>query len=285
LEDVFDLQDQVATSVAGVIEPTLEVAETARSTARPTADLTAYDLYMRAVALFGSTRLADALRLVEQAVARDPNYAAALALAGGCYMRRLFDSVSEDRATDRQKGWDLAKRALDNADDDPVILARAGAALAYFGEDIGAMIAVLDRALALNPNYAQGWFLAGMLRMWAGQPDSAIEYVETSLRLSPRTRIGAQTHLIGAAHLVSRRFEQALQKLLLGANEEPNQPNSRRFLAACYAHMGRLDDARAVIQYLKTITLDVFPDAGYLRNIEQREVLLSGLRLAMSEAE
>src|SRR5580692_11578450 len=56
LEDVFDLQDQVATSVAGVIEPTLEVAETARSTARPTADLTAYDLYMRACALFGSTR-------------------------------------------------------------------------------------------------------------------------------------------------------------------------------------------------------------------------------------
>src|ERR1700726_3549863 len=54
LEDVFDLQDQVAISVAGVIEPALQAAETARSTGRPTADLSAYDLYLRAMALFGS---------------------------------------------------------------------------------------------------------------------------------------------------------------------------------------------------------------------------------------
>src|SRR5204862_8068598 len=51
LEDVFDLQDRVATRVAGVIEPALQAAETARSASRPTADLTAYDLYLRALAV------------------------------------------------------------------------------------------------------------------------------------------------------------------------------------------------------------------------------------------
>ncbi len=74
LEDVFELQDRVATSVAGVIEPTLQAAETARSAGRPTADLTAYDLYLRAYAMIlSSARLVpEALRLMEQAIARDP---------------------------------------------------------------------------------------------------------------------------------------------------------------------------------------------------------------------
>src|SRR5205807_6053494 len=76
LEDVFDLQDNVASSVAGVIEPALQAAETARSAGRPTNDLTAYDLYLRAYAMvLSSTRQTpEALRLLEQAIARDPHY-------------------------------------------------------------------------------------------------------------------------------------------------------------------------------------------------------------------
>jgi TolB-like protein len=75
LEDVFDLQDRVATSVAGVIEPALQAAETARSVGRPTTDLTAYDLYLRAyaMALSSARQIPEALRLMEQAIARDPH--------------------------------------------------------------------------------------------------------------------------------------------------------------------------------------------------------------------
>src|SRR5262249_13929411 len=51
LEDVFELQDRVAISVAGVIEPTLQAAEVQRSARRPVNDLTAYDLYLRAYAM------------------------------------------------------------------------------------------------------------------------------------------------------------------------------------------------------------------------------------------
>jgi hypothetical protein len=71
------------------------------------------------------------------------------------------------------------------AGDDPVILANVALALAGFGEDIGAMMALVDRALTLNPSFARGWSISGTLRNWAGQPDKAIEHVETSLRLSP----------------------------------------------------------------------------------------------------
>src|SRR5438477_3744964 len=76
LEDVFDLQDKIAVSVAGVIEPALQAAEIARSASRPTADLTAYALYLRAYAmvLASATQIPAALRLTEQAIARDPGY-------------------------------------------------------------------------------------------------------------------------------------------------------------------------------------------------------------------
>ncbi len=76
------------------------------------------------------------------------------------------------------------------AGDDPGILANAAFALACFGEDIGAMMALVDRALALNSNYARGWHVSGMLRLMAGRPDIAIAHIEAALRLSPRARIG-----------------------------------------------------------------------------------------------
>jgi len=157
LEDVFDLQDKVASSVAGVIEPALQAAETARSVGRPTADLTAYDLYLRAypMHLSSARQIPEALGLLEQAIARDPRYGPALAWAAVCCMRLIIDGRGEDPAADRLKGADFARRALEVAGDDPGILANAAQALAYFGEDIGAMMALVDRALSLNPNFAR----------------------------------------------------------------------------------------------------------------------------------
>jgi adenylate cyclase len=285
-DDVFDLQDKVASSVAGVIEPALQAAETARSTARSTSDLTAYDLYLRAYAITLSSdkQVPEALRLTEQAIARDPRYGPALACAANCCMRLLFAGRSEDREADRRKGTDFARRALEVAGDDPVILVNAANALAYFGEDIGAMMALVDRALALNPNYARGWSFSGSLRMWAGQPDIAIEHFETALRLSPRARIGNTLFNIGAAHFYARRFDQAVPKLLLAIQEDPSLPSPYRFLAACYAHTGRLDDAREIVERLRAITPVPIPDGSQLRNPEHRELLLSGLRLAAGEA-
>ena len=205
LEDVFELQDKVASSVAGVIEPALQAAETARSAGRPTDDLTAYDLYLRAYAMVLSSarQIPEALRLMEQAIARDPRYGPALAWAAFCCIGCFLTIGAKIRQADRRKGVDFARRALEVAGDDPGILANAAIALAYFGEDIGAMMALVDRALALNPNYARGWHISGILRLWAGQPDIAIEHAEASLRLSPRARVGAELIVIGAAHFLS----------------------------------------------------------------------------------
>jgi adenylate cyclase len=285
LEDVFELQDRVAASVAGVIEPALQAAEIARAVGRPTADLTAYDLYLRAYAmtLSSANEIPEALRLLEQAIAREPRYGPALAWAAHCCIRLVTDGRSQDPAADRLKGAGFARRALQVAGDDPVILANVALALAGFGEDIAAMMTLVDRALALNPSFARGWSISGTLRNWAGQPDIAIEHVENSLRLSPRARIGTSLAVLGAAHFLSRRFAEAVPKLLLAIQEDPSFPQSYRYLAACYAHMGRLDEAHAIVARLRAITPLVIPTAVPLRNPEDREFYLSGLRLATGE--
>src|SRR5271154_2016298 len=241
LEDVFELQDKVASSVAGVIEPALQAAETERSAGRPTVDLTAYDLYLRgyAMALSSARQIPEALRLMEQALARDPCYGPALAWAAFCCFRM----------------------------------------------DVGAMMALVERALALNPNFARGWHISGDVRVWAGQPDIAIEHEEVSLRLSPRARVGPLFGVMGYAHFIARRFDQAVPKLLLAIQDNPSAPHPYRILAASYAHMGRLDDAREVITRLRAIPSAVMTDLSHLRNPEHRELFLSGLRLAMGEGE
>ena len=116
------------------------------------------------------------------------------------------------------------------------------------------MMALVDRALALNPNFARGWHVSGLLRQWAGHADLAIEHIETSLRLSPRARLGMGFSIIGTAHFVSRRFEEAVGKLLLAIQDDPDYPPPYRSLAACYAHMGRLDEAREIVRRLRIIT-------------------------------
>jgi adenylate cyclase len=279
LEDVFDLQDKVASSVAGVIEPALQAAETARSAARRTSDLTVYDLYLRAyeMALSPARQVPGALRLLDQAIERDPRYGPALSWAAVCHFLCCQDGFSDG---DSRKGVGLARRALQVAGEDPGVLVNAAHALAYFGEDIGAMMALVDRALAVTPSFARGWHISGRLKLWAGQPEAAIEHVQVSLRLSPRAQVGNNFALIGAAHFVSRRFDDAVPMLLLAIQEDPNFPQTFRWLAACYAHMGRLDEARAIIARLRALTPLVVPSDLPLRKPEDRELLLSGVRLA-----
>jgi adenylate cyclase len=285
LEDVFDLQDKVASSVAGVIEPALQAAETARSAARPTNDLTAYDLYLRAYGMFMSSakQIPEALRLLEQAIERDPRYGPALAWAALCCYRLCVDGTGTDRVTDSRKGADYARRALQVAGDDPGVLANAAMALAYFGEDLDAMMGLADRALSLNPNFARGWFISGQIRRWAGELDGAIEHAEIALRLSPHGQIGGVLNLIGGALLLSRRFEEAIPKLLLSIQANTGSPVPYRYLTICYAHLGRLDEARATLAKLRAITA-VMPNVAHYRNPEHRELFLSGLRLAAGEA-
>jgi TolB-like protein/class 3 adenylate cyclase len=286
LEDIFELQDRVASSVAGVIEPALQHAEIRRSAETRTSDLTAYDLYLQALphTLWQERdRIARALDLLGSAIERDPRYGPALALAAHCHQQIVNNGWFEDRETTRRTALDFARRAIRVGGDDPGVLGTAALVLGSFG-DIDAALALVDHSLAVNPSFAFGWYRSGMLRLWAGQPDVAIEHFETSLRLNPRDRMeGRSLTAIGIALFLQRRFDEAAAKLVVSLEGLPSFTTTYRFLASCYAHMGRLDEARAIVTRLKAITPVIVPSDIPYRNPEHRELFLSGLRLAAGE--
>ena len=93
-----------------------------------------------------------------------------------------------------------------------------------------------------------------------------IQHVEISLRLSPRAaRTGMAFAVIGAAHFINRRFDEAVPKLLLAIQEDPNSPAPYRVLASCYAHMGRMDEAREIAARLRAISPRWAPSHSHLR--------------------
>jgi adenylate cyclase len=286
LEDVFELQDRVAISVAGVIEPTLQAAEIHRSAQRSMNDPTTYDLYLRALSdhlSFEKDRVLRALVLLRQAIDRDPHFGPALSLAAWCHVQRDTFSWADDRDENRRDGLDLAQRALRVAGDDPSVIASAAFVVGRFREDIDGAIALIDRSLALNPSFAWGWHVSGWLRLFAGQPDLAIKHFSNSTRLSPRGQRMETLTGIGVGHLLSRRFSEAVTVLRVSLAEFPHFAPTYRYLASAYAHLGRLDDAREIVRRLRAITPLVVLPVTPLRNPEHRELFLSGLRLAASE--
>jgi TolB-like protein len=288
MQDVFELQDSVASSVAGVIEPTLEREEYRRSIRRPTNDLTAYDLYLQA----RFTRISAnregtmrALELVERALERDPNYGSALAEAAGCHCNIHVGGWTDDLEATRDKGIDLARRALRVARDDPYVLANAAHYLGYLGEDIATAIDLADRSLELNPSYARGWFVSGQVRLWAGQYDLGIEHLERASRLSPNeARRPHMYFTVGMGHFFARRLEKAVGLFALALQELPGWPPLLRFMAASLAHLGRREEARKMVERLRALTPVVIPDASNWRIADDREFFLKGLRMAAGES-
>jgi TolB-like protein len=255
IEDVFELQDKIALSVAGVIEPALQTAEIRRAVERPTTDLTVYDLYLRALPhanRYGKDHALNALALLHQAIERDPHYAPALVAASACHMQLHNGGWTDDPGETRRNGTDMARRAVQADNADPLVLGLAGHVLGFFGGDLSVSMRMIERAIELNPSSAWAWSAGGWNRIWAGEPDLAIHHYETALRLSPREprRLWWEAG-IGVAHFVARRFDEAATKLLPAAEENPTWPTPHRVLAAAYAHLGRIEEARQIFERLR----------------------------------
>ena len=210
LDDIFELQDQVAERVVGAITPKLERAEIERAKRKPTESLDAYDYYLRGMARFhqGTKEAIDeALLLFHKATELDPDFASAYAMAAWCYFWRKVNGWMTDRARESAGGAALARRAVEAGKDDPVALARSGHALAHLAGDLDGGIVLVDRAVALNPNFAAGWFLGGFLQIWRGEHDDAIERFKRAMRLSPLDpEIDRKSTRLNSSHIQKSRM-------------------------------------------------------------------------------
>ena len=259
-----------------------------RSAARPTGRRTTSPptistcARLRHFLLVTKERMLEALGLLEQAIAIDPHYGPALAWAAICHMRLVIDGWAEDPETSRRKAIDLARQALAVARERPGHPCQRRARAGVFGEDIDAAIGLIDRSLALNPSFARGWYVSGVLRVFAGQPDLAIEHFETSLRLSPRERIGHAAARWARPISSEVSFDEARRSCSLSMRDDPvfrSLPLSRLVLCAYGPARRSARDRRTATRQYPHGRAEPVP----FRTQKHRELLLSGLRLAAGE--
>jgi Predicted integral membrane protein len=158
LEDVFELQDQVAASVVGAI------AEIERAKRKPTSSLDAYDYYLRAQAAhwqYTKEAMDQAVGLYEQAIALDPEFALAYALLAATLNQRRVWGWSTDPAADASRAIAYAKSALRLAKKDPLVLAQSAIVLTAIGYEVELADSLLEEAIRLNPNGMLGWLGGG----------------------------------------------------------------------------------------------------------------------------
>src|SRR3569833_1375985 len=287
-DDIFELQGQVAASIAGAIAPQLELAEIERAKRKPTTSLSAYDCYLRGIAhLHQGSRSAveEAMALFRAAIERDDRFASAYAMAAWCYFWRKISGWMVNRERETAEGIRLARCGAEYGRDDAVALTRSGHALLHLAGEIDAGIALLDRALVLNPNLASAWLLGGFARMWDGDVEGALERFTQAMRLSPldpemyRMKAGVAT-----AHMFAGRYELASSWAEEAFVQMPGFLMALAVIAASHALAGCMERAGHAISRLRELDPQLrvsnLMDYLVIRRPEHQEIFKEGLRRA-----
>jgi TolB-like protein len=257
LDDIFALQDQVTAGVISAISPKLEQAEIERANRKPTEDLQAYDYYLRGIASFrrsGQDTCDEALSLFRTAFELDPGFAWAYGSAASCYSsRKAFSRAADHKRDVAETAW-LVGQVEELGRDDAVALATGGYALAYVVGDGERGLALLDRALALNPNYALAWLCSGWALVWRGNTDEAIERLTHAMRLSPLDP--SLSHAFAGmahAHFHAGRYEEAIAWGEKALRERSVNAAAARIIAAASALAGRMGQAEIAMRRVREL--------------------------------
>ena len=286
VEDIFELQDQIANRVASIISPQVELAEMERAT-RKVADLRAYDLFLRAKAAYfrmSAQHLSEALDLAEQAAALDPSFARAHALVADIYNHRYYSAISRDPAVDAAAAERAAQKALALDKNDATVLTTLGSVLLFsFGRRSEALV-LFDKAIELDPNLTTAWTFRAMCKRGLGREAEAIQDFERVLRLSPRDpRRWVAHHGLAWGHLMAGRYDDAAAGATAVLQLQPDFSQTLRIAIAAHALAGRLDVAREVLARHMAIEPQTSISSmreTYLRrtSAEEYEKLVEGLR-------
>ncbi len=287
LEDIFDLQDRLTSSVIGAISPELERAEIVRARRKPTDSLQAYDYYLRSkFSVYQWTREGntEALRMAKLAISLDPGLAVVYAHAANIFGQRKGFGWTEDAAKERVESRQLAERAMQLDQDDPVVLAHAAHVYSYVLEEPETGSAFAARAVALDPNLVMARLWAGWAQNYLGNHGAAVEQFSAAIRLSP-----IDPHLflpqtgMALAHFFAGRHEEGLSWAMGAIQRQPNFPGAQRILMANLAMAGRIAEARracdAILQADPTLRISGIATTPF-RRLEDIEKLEQAWRIA-----
>ena len=288
LEDVFALQDRITESVVGAIEPSLRLAEIARSKRKPPKDIGAYDLYLQALPHLFAIRPEPnelALNLLHRAIELDPNYALALAYLAWGYEERLTRAWGAYGDDDAGIAIALAHRAIAADRDDAIVLVLAGFVLVMIARDYNEGLEAVNRARELNPNIAFVTFLVGAVQNVCGNPEEGLASIEHAIRVSPGDP-GAFFFYTAAAmaHLMCGRPTEACDLATKSARMYAGWDTTYRILAPALVQLGRMDEAGSAVAKLlelaPTMTVSGLRERWPIRNKETLNAILDGLRIA-----
>ena len=259
LADIFAVQDEVAGKVVATLAGRIEDTSRRRAAAKHGADLAAYELVLlgeHAEKEFTEDGALRARALFQQALERDPENARAHASMARTYLDELWSdwSADWDAAAAQALAWAQKAVALDELDN----RARTNLGEAYnlAKRDFEAAQAQFAKALDLNPNDADAYCLRGWCYVYAGEGEEAIACTDRAIRLSPFD-LEACLHAQCAAHYLARRYAEALAAL--ARLPDPSVVNEV-FRAACYAQLGRDDDARQAMETFMSEGPEEFTD-------------------------
>jgi adenylate cyclase len=253
LEDIFALQDRVALSVAGIIEPNIRTAELGRVARSRVENLGCYDLYLRAAHLRATLRKAEviqALELLNRALSMHSEFGPALAQAAGCHSQIYVNHWADDRDAHRRAGLEMAERAVHAGGEDSAVLAQVANAIMDLGpENLDRATRLIERATILNPGSAYAWFISGFIKIMNGNGDDAVAHLQRAARLDPVSPLHeiARAH-IGVGMLLQGNFEEAL-RILRGSNYRPRRIQLALFFV--HARLDQWQEAREQLDLLE----------------------------------
>ncbi len=246
LTDIFAVQDEVTREIAGALRLRLTPDDRRRMAARGTTNLEAYDLFLRGRELaWLHTREAgvQGSGLLQRALELDPSFAAAAAILGFQYMTDYVNRWSSDPDGSLRQARELAERAVALDPSEPQAHFALGATAIWLRRH-DETIAEAERAVSLDPNLAAGHLLLGMGLHYAGRSAEAFEPLERAMRLDP-LRPGDSLYFVAQAHFALGDYEQAVARLKERLVHNPTSDVTRVLLAACYGHLGRIEEAHA----------------------------------------
>src|SRR5512133_108598 len=257
LTDIFSVESEVANAIADTLKAKLTGAEEQLIAARPTSDLTTYELYLKGRVLWGKRggdNIRQAIAFYEQAIVRDRNYAPAYAgLAEAYVILPIYTDASAREAYAKAKAAALKALQLDDK------LAEAHNALAmvlFLYLDIAGSIPEFQRAIALNPNYATAHHWYGFNpHSTLGRFDEAIAESKRAVELDPLSPVINSD--LGSNLMVARRYDEAIAQLRKTLEIDPTFSLAHGALGEALQFKGDLPGA--IAEYTKAQELGADP--------------------------
>jgi TolB-like protein/Flp pilus assembly protein TadD len=268
LEDIFSVQDEITAQVVGSIHPELYAAEMRRAREKPVESLDVWNYAVRArwhVLRLTREDNSEAKRLFGKALELEPDYVPALAFLVYCHICDVLFGWSQVPPESIKEARRLARKAATLDENDPWVQCALGFT-EFIAKNPDAAIAHYRRAIELNPNFALAHGYLSCQLGYAGEPEAAIEIGHNAIRLSPRDPELFHFHVgIGTGHFIAERYEEAVTWANKVIAERPETPAGHRLLAASLAQLGRIEEARRVLEDVLSMTPGL--TATLLRNI------------------